>query len=197
MPAFDVVGLPDAAVKESRERVRAAAKNAGFDFPDARLTVNLAPADQKKEGPAFDLPHGAGHPVPAWAMFPAQALEGMRVFGELSLDGSRPSACAARCRWSSRRWKRGVKRDSAARGQPQRGALRGGHRGCIRRCTPDAQAVRASHRQAAHRAARASALRFASARASGNRRRFSPRQGPDQRQARAGDRRSRRAQRAA
>ena len=60
MPMFDVVGLPDAAVKESRERVRAAVKNAGFEFPAARLTANLAPADLKKEGPAFDLPLALG-----------------------------------------------------------------------------------------------------------------------------------------
>ena len=53
MPAFDVVGLPDAAVKESRERVRAALRNCGYAFPNGRLTVNLAPADQKKEGPCL------------------------------------------------------------------------------------------------------------------------------------------------
>ena len=87
MPMFDVVGLPDAAVKESRERVRAAVKNAGFEFPAARLTANLAPADLKKEGPAFDLPLALGI-LCCMGVFPAQALEGMCVFGELSLDGS-------------------------------------------------------------------------------------------------------------
>lgn len=56
MPAFDIVGLPDAAVKESRDRVRASLKNSGFDFPLGRITVNLAPADTKKEGPFYDLP---------------------------------------------------------------------------------------------------------------------------------------------
>lgn len=56
IPAFDIVGLPDAAVKESRNRVRAAAENCGFEFPSSRLTVNLAPADIKKEGPLYDLP---------------------------------------------------------------------------------------------------------------------------------------------
>ena len=56
LPAFDIVGLPDTAVKESKERVRAAIKNCGFDFPSRRYTVNLAPANIKKEGPSFDLP---------------------------------------------------------------------------------------------------------------------------------------------
>lgn len=56
LPSFDIVGLPDAAVKESRERVRSAMKNCGFDFPVSRITVNLSPADIKKEGPVYDLP---------------------------------------------------------------------------------------------------------------------------------------------
>ena len=56
LPAFDLVGLPEAAVKESRERVRAALKNCGFDYPTGRITVNLAPADIRKEGPLYDLP---------------------------------------------------------------------------------------------------------------------------------------------
>ena len=56
LPAFDVVGLPDAAVRESRERVRAAVKNCGAKFPVSRITINLAPADQKKEGTLYDLP---------------------------------------------------------------------------------------------------------------------------------------------
>jgi magnesium chelatase family protein len=56
LPSFDVVGLPDAAVKESRERVRSSLKNCGFDFPVSRITINLSPADIKKEGPVYDLP---------------------------------------------------------------------------------------------------------------------------------------------
>ena len=56
LPSFDIVGLPDAAVKESKERVRAAVKNCGFSNPAKRITVNLAPADRKKAGPFFDLP---------------------------------------------------------------------------------------------------------------------------------------------
>ena len=56
LPHFEVVGLPDAAVKEARERVHAAVKNSGFRFPVSRLTVNLAPADKKKTGTVYDLP---------------------------------------------------------------------------------------------------------------------------------------------
>ena len=56
LPAFDVVGLPDAAVREARERVRAAIKNNGYRFPVSRMTVNLAPADKKKAGTLYDLP---------------------------------------------------------------------------------------------------------------------------------------------
>ena len=56
LPAFEIVGLPDAAVKEAKERVRAAIRNAGFRFPVSRITVNLSPADRKKEGTVYDLP---------------------------------------------------------------------------------------------------------------------------------------------
>ena len=56
LPSFDVVGLPDAAVKEARERVRAAVKNCGFKFPTSRITLNLAPAGTKKTGTLYDLP---------------------------------------------------------------------------------------------------------------------------------------------
>ncbi len=87
MPSFDVVGLPDAAVRESRERVRAALRNCGEKFPPERLTVNLAPADLKKEGPAFDLPIALGV-LGASGALPSAAFEGTAVIGELSLDGS-------------------------------------------------------------------------------------------------------------
>lgn len=60
LPSFDTVGLPDAAVRESRERVRAAIRNAGLEFPVRRLTVNLTPADLRKEGPHLDLPIAVG-----------------------------------------------------------------------------------------------------------------------------------------
>ncbi len=102
LPAFDVVGLPDAAVKEARDRVRVAIKNAGFSFPVSRLTINLAPADTRKAGTLYDLPILLGilactgdlPPLPQDAAF----------FGELSLTGElRPvrgalsmALCAAR-----------------------------------------------------------------------------------------------------
>ena len=60
LPAFTIVGLPDAAVQETKERVRAAIKNSGFVFPMKRIIVNLAPADLKKAGPAYDLPIAIG-----------------------------------------------------------------------------------------------------------------------------------------
>ena len=60
LPNFTVVGLPDAAVQEARDRVRAAIKNSGFGFPAARIPVNLAPADVRKEGSSFDLPMALG-----------------------------------------------------------------------------------------------------------------------------------------
>lgn len=60
LPAFELVGLPDAAVKEARERVRSALKNSGYEYPTQRITVNLAPADMKKEGPLYDLPMAVG-----------------------------------------------------------------------------------------------------------------------------------------
>ena len=87
MPMFEIVGLPDTSVKESRERVRAALKNSGFTFPTGRITVNLAPADLKKEGPAYDLPIALGLLACVGAIDP-DAFEGVCVIGELSLDGS-------------------------------------------------------------------------------------------------------------
>ena len=60
LPSFTIVGLPDKAVEESRERVRSAIKNSGADFPAKRITVNLAPADLPKEGPSYDLPIALG-----------------------------------------------------------------------------------------------------------------------------------------
>lgn len=87
LPAFDIVGLPDSAVKESRERVCTAIKNTGLSFPTKRITVNLAPADTKKEGASFDLPIAAGI-LTAMGTLPAEALDGYLLAGELSLDGS-------------------------------------------------------------------------------------------------------------
>lgn len=86
MPGIDIVGLPDSAVKESKERVRTALRNSGAVIPSKRITVNLAPADIRKEGPAYDLPIALGILV-SMGMLPAPALEGVFIAGELSLDG--------------------------------------------------------------------------------------------------------------
>ncbi len=85
LPAFDIVGLPDTAVRESRERVRAAMKNCGFDFPVSRITMNLAPADKKKEGPMYDLPLLAAL-LAATGQLNAP-LDDCVFVGELSLSG--------------------------------------------------------------------------------------------------------------
>lgn len=87
LPSFNIVGLPETSVKESRERVRAAIKNAGFEFTNDRITVNLAPADVRKEGASFDLPIALGILVSTGTIKQA-ALDGHLVTGELSLDGS-------------------------------------------------------------------------------------------------------------
>jgi magnesium chelatase family protein len=84
---FNIVGLPDAAVKESQHRVQAAIKNSGFMFPNRRITVNLAPADIRKEGAAFDLPMAVGMIAASGAVPPAALGETVLV-GELSLDGT-------------------------------------------------------------------------------------------------------------
>ncbi len=86
MPTVTVVGLPDTAVQESRERVRAAIANSGLSFPFKRVTVNLAPADLPKEGPAYDLPIALGI-LAASGQIPPDALVSSLFVGELSLDG--------------------------------------------------------------------------------------------------------------
>ena len=85
LPAFDVVGLPDAAVKEARNRVRSAVKNGGFTFPVSRITVNLAPADRRKEGTVYDLPMLVGI-LAAGGQLPPPEPDAAFV-GELSLAG--------------------------------------------------------------------------------------------------------------
>jgi len=87
LPALDIIGLPDASVKESRDRVSAAVVNSGFTMPIARLTVNLAPADMKKEGPAFDLPIAVAV-LMASRQLGAMDLTRTLLLGELSLDGT-------------------------------------------------------------------------------------------------------------
>ena len=86
LPAFDIVGLPDASVKESKERVRAAIKNSNYTIPVKRITVNLAPADRKKEGAAYDLPISVAI-LAAAEQLPSASTEGCAFLGELSLDG--------------------------------------------------------------------------------------------------------------
>jgi len=86
LPNFSTVGLPEGAVRESKERVKASIKNSGYDFPSDRITVNLAPADVKKEGSAFDLPMAIGI-LAATGVISADRLSDYLVLGELSLDG--------------------------------------------------------------------------------------------------------------
>ncbi len=86
MPNFLIVGLPDAAVQEARERVRAAIRNSGLSFPLRRITVNLAPADLKKEGPSYDLPIAIGILLASGQL--DASPDGVLYLGELSLDGS-------------------------------------------------------------------------------------------------------------
>jgi len=87
LPGFVLVGLPDAATRESRERVWPALRNAGFQLPDRRVTVNLAPADRRKEGASADLAMALGVLI-ATAQAPAERLERVAALGELSLDGA-------------------------------------------------------------------------------------------------------------
>ena len=102
LPTFATVGLPETAVKESKERVKAAISNSGYRFPDDRITVNLAPADIKKEGTGFDLPIALGI-LAATGIIPQKVISQYLILGELSLDGrvkpvrgSLPMALAAK-----------------------------------------------------------------------------------------------------
>jgi magnesium chelatase family protein len=87
LPGMTIVGLPDAAVQESRERVQAAIRNAGLEYPRRRIVVNLAPATVRKEGPAYDLPIAVGVMIMNRLLLPGVA-EGSLIVGELSLDGT-------------------------------------------------------------------------------------------------------------
>ncbi len=87
LPQMSVVGLPEGAVKESKDRVRAALKNCGYEFPQRKVTINLAPADIKKEGSAYDLPIALGL-LAAAGKLPPDRLRDYTILGELSLDGS-------------------------------------------------------------------------------------------------------------
>src|ERR1700730_16255184 len=86
LPAFALVGQPEAVVRESKERVRSALLTTGFEFPTGRITVNLSPADLRKEGGRFDLPIAVGI-LAASGKIPARALEHREFYGELSLGG--------------------------------------------------------------------------------------------------------------
>jgi magnesium chelatase family protein len=86
IPGFVIVGLPDASVRESKERVKAALKNCGYKFPSRKITINLAPADRKKEGSAFDLPISLGL-LAHLEVFPFERLKDYLFMGELALDG--------------------------------------------------------------------------------------------------------------
>ena len=101
---FSTVGLPDAAVRESRDRVLSAIRNCGFDVPPTRITINLAPADLKKEGSGFDLPIAIGM-LGAYGALRIKDISGFLLVGELGLDGQLrsvqgmlPIAIAARAR---------------------------------------------------------------------------------------------------
>jgi magnesium chelatase family protein len=100
---FALVGLPDSAVKESRERVMAAIKNSGFEFPQKRITINLAPADIRKEGSGYDLPIAVGV-LAAFGEISEERLNDHVIAGELALDGSiRPVHGALSIAWEAKR----------------------------------------------------------------------------------------------
>src|SRR3989339_1255205 len=87
LPGQSIVGLPDASVRESRDRVKAAIENSGFKAPPGYFTINLAPADTKKEGPLYDLPIAVGMLLVS-GQVSANNLSDTLIVGELSLDGS-------------------------------------------------------------------------------------------------------------
>ena len=107
LPKEVVVGLPDAAVKESKDRVHAAINNSGFKYPNDKITINLAPADIKKEGPSFDLPIALGVLVASEEMSP-ESFEPHIIIGELALNGHiRPVKGVLSIALAARKW--GVK----------------------------------------------------------------------------------------
>ena len=156
-PAFSVVGLPDASVQESRERVRAAIVNSSYEFPSRRITVNLAPADLRKEGPSFDLPIAL-----AFLLATGQVRDGsdgrgpLAAVGELGLDGTlRPVAGALAVAQSLRA--RGVRGLVLPAGNAAEAALVPGWR-CTRR-HPWPRPSRRSRPAAARRLRRSTSTR--------------------------------------
>ncbi len=104
LPSFTIVGLPDVAIRESRERVRSALVNSGFSFPQHRITANLAPADLRKAGPGFDLAIAAALLV-ASGQLPQRVLDTYALAGELALDGAiRPVPGALAMAEGAREW---------------------------------------------------------------------------------------------
>jgi magnesium chelatase family protein len=129
LPSFSIVGLPDAAVREARERVRAALLNSGFKFPQERITVSLAPANLPKAGPGFDLAIAAALAI-ASEQLPEDALDGAALVGELALDGSvrvvpgaLPMAEVAPCALPPLR-RAGGQRTRSSSGEPDRSERR-------------------------------------------------------------------------
>jgi len=94
LPAFNIVGLPEGAVRESRERVKSAIKNSGYNFPARRITINLAPADIRKDGTSYDLPIAIGI-LTADGVIPKDNLSSYLISGELSLDGRIKGICGS------------------------------------------------------------------------------------------------------
>ncbi|MDX1735217.1 MAG: magnesium chelatase domain-containing protein, partial [Halioglobus sp.] len=114
LPAFNIVGLPETAVRESKDRVRSAIINSHFDFPDRRITVNLAPADLPKEGGRFDLPIALGI-LAASGQVPREQLPEHEFLGELALDGAiRPAPGVVAAAGSGRRARRRLVTDPAS-----------------------------------------------------------------------------------
>src|SRR5918996_5540323 len=104
LPSFTIVGLPDAAVRESRERVRSALRNSGFKYPEHRITVNLAPADVRKAGPGFDLAIAAAL-LASTGQLPNPVIDNYAMAGELALDGAiRPVPGALAMAEGTKRW---------------------------------------------------------------------------------------------
>jgi magnesium chelatase family protein len=121
LPSFTIVGLPDAAVRESRERVRSALTNSGFSYPQHRITANLAPADLRKAGPGFDLAIAAALLV-ATGQLPRGVLDHYALAGELALDGAiRPVPGALAMAEGARGW--GMRGVAVAPGDADQAAL--------------------------------------------------------------------------
>ena len=146
LPYFELVGLPDAAVKEAKERVRTACFNSGFRFPELGLTVNLAPADRRKEGSAFDLAILVGILRCAGVIKRTVPLERSVFAGELSLSGDVRPVRGALCMCAEAK-KAGMSRRQCARGGC------GGRHTCHRRAL-GARACGPSQRRGSDRADR-------------------------------------------